>query len=693
MDSLEYVDSLVKEYLLFRGFQSTLRALDQDMRSDKLTHLDADKLTSSLLTLAKSLDHVALQDLWTALQRHVFPSLPSTDSAATAARNMEASLFRFFIVCAIQQGKPQRVTEYFAMVDFASPNTDWLMPWAAIVHVKRPHATPPFDVYFTKTWVDMFTTSLRNFLERALAGMPLPRLLAFNVERIQRKSLELEASQLRQQVEYWKSQAQAAHTRTSVPSAHPSSSTSHLAPLSISTTTTTSHSAAGPDHPSSTLSSAAHTPLGTPTTALPTPAGAHMLHPDDEPYLVLEDSVFLVDDAPRTRVSVSRDGTWIATDSTAENSGASGVRAWQVGKPAMSLVGIVAPAGMGAGGVAEVLWVEEAGSKHALVCAAVFASGWIRCVAVDSRSIVADVQLLWGVSAAALVPGGMVAAGAGGVCFVSMKMASVACHVALPAGHADTDKVLHVVAMDVSGTGANRLVVVVSACWVHIFDLNSTSDSLTHTHSLPTPFPPLACFPHPSPASSLALVSSRGLVAILNAKSAVIDPLLQYTLPNFPAGLASARACAVMPPAPATLGRTPLAAAVAVAEDQGFAGQGVHLVVGDHVYLIPQGRMVQDLKPAGPPMGADAVTVTRSVPGSRALSRQGSVTSASGASALAAASVAAAAVTVSGTGAAWMGSSGPGSVVTSPVEASRQIGTGGGAGAERVTCDVALRLH
>lgn len=197
-----------------------------------------------------------------------------------------------------------------------------------------------------------------------------------------------------------------------------------------------------------------------------------LLHPDDEPYLVLEDTSFLMDDAPRTRVAVARDGSWIATDTHDAC-----VRAWPVGKP-QAVVRVVAPAaahaGAGAGaGVADILWIDDMGGKAGgQVCAAVFVGGWIRCVAVESRSIVADVQLPLGVTAAAAVAGGnlVVAAGSCGVCLVTIKMASVACQVGLPAGHDEADKVLHVVVVDASAgaTGA-RLVLVVSANWVHIF--------------------------------------------------------------------------------------------------------------------------------------------------------------------------------------------------------------------------------
>ncbi|KNE72811.1 hypothetical protein AMAG_16918 [Allomyces macrogynus ATCC 38327] len=120
---------------------------------------------------------------------------------------METSLFRYFIVCAIQQNRPAKVVEFFESIDLAHSAADW-MTWTSITFVKKPHQTPPFEVYFTKMWYDLFVTSLRNFLALAFASMPLPRLLNFNVERIKRKSLELEVSKLRETVEYWRTHAQ-----------------------------------------------------------------------------------------------------------------------------------------------------------------------------------------------------------------------------------------------------------------------------------------------------------------------------------------------------------------------------------------------------------------------------------------------------------------------------------------------------
>jgi hypothetical protein len=63
VDALPYTDALVKEYLLFRGFTSSLAALSADLAADAGCGLQAERLTALLFRgLIPSLDPHALVD-------------------------------------------------------------------------------------------------------------------------------------------------------------------------------------------------------------------------------------------------------------------------------------------------------------------------------------------------------------------------------------------------------------------------------------------------------------------------------------------------------------------------------------------------------------------------------------------------------------------------------------------------------
>lgn len=48
MESLPYIDALLKEYLLFRGFTATLSAFTHDLASDPSGGLQAERITDLL---------------------------------------------------------------------------------------------------------------------------------------------------------------------------------------------------------------------------------------------------------------------------------------------------------------------------------------------------------------------------------------------------------------------------------------------------------------------------------------------------------------------------------------------------------------------------------------------------------------------------------------------------------------------
>ncbi|KAI9222556.1 hypothetical protein BC828DRAFT_20234 [Blastocladiella britannica] len=172
---------------------------------------------------------------------------------------MESGLFRYFIVQAVTQNQPAKVSAFLATLDLSSCAPDWL-PWAAVPYLvagsgpsfssatsmaavsgglgaqttaggggiqqQQPpvpssssarsaasaavavvSSTPPFDTYFSPTWATCYAASLRNLLERAVAAMPPPRLLAFHADRVARRALALDLERARDGERFWRARA------------------------------------------------------------------------------------------------------------------------------------------------------------------------------------------------------------------------------------------------------------------------------------------------------------------------------------------------------------------------------------------------------------------------------------------------------------------------------------------------------
>lgn len=72
MAHIQYVDELVKEYLLYRGFTSTLKTFDSELKSDKEKGFRVDKIIEQFVSFITSYDLSSLRDLWAHLESHLF---------------------------------------------------------------------------------------------------------------------------------------------------------------------------------------------------------------------------------------------------------------------------------------------------------------------------------------------------------------------------------------------------------------------------------------------------------------------------------------------------------------------------------------------------------------------------------------------------------------------------------------------
>ena len=124
MAHAQYLDEIVREYLLFRGFGGTVKALDVDLKSDKEKGFRVDKIIDQLMYFVNTYDLNALRDLWSHLENHMFSKLESHFSAGV--KKLENDVLKFYLINAIVTNKPDKVTEFFTKLtsDLQNQN-DW----------------------------------------------------------------------------------------------------------------------------------------------------------------------------------------------------------------------------------------------------------------------------------------------------------------------------------------------------------------------------------------------------------------------------------------------------------------------------------------------------------------------------------------------------------------------------------------
>uniref|UniRef100_A0A673MR56 WD repeat-containing protein 91 n=1 Tax=Sinocyclocheilus rhinocerous TaxID=307959 RepID=A0A673MR56_9TELE len=158
--AVERTDDLVREYLIYRGFTSTLKHLDSEIKADKEKGFRVDKIIDQLQQLIQSFDLTGLKEYWTYLDRRLFSRLE--DVYRPTVNKLRTSLYRFYIIHTVQN--TEKTQEFFLkQVLELQAQPEW-RDWFALPFIPAPEQNPSFSPYFSRQWADTFLVSLHNFL-------------------------------------------------------------------------------------------------------------------------------------------------------------------------------------------------------------------------------------------------------------------------------------------------------------------------------------------------------------------------------------------------------------------------------------------------------------------------------------------------------------------------------------------------
>lgn len=189
IESLEYIDDLVREYLMFRGFKSTIRALEVDLEQDKDHGFHSDQIVSELLDMATQLRIEKLLEYWQYLSYRFFSHLSPKYHRTT--RMFEKRLIRLFLVSAINANKRPAIRQFMDKhgQTLGQQGGDWI-PWLGIEYVDKPSERPEFEAYFNEDWLTSLRTALTDFVQTVFPAMAVPRILLFDKDRREREVLQ-----------------------------------------------------------------------------------------------------------------------------------------------------------------------------------------------------------------------------------------------------------------------------------------------------------------------------------------------------------------------------------------------------------------------------------------------------------------------------------------------------------------------
>ncbi|KAG8010957.1 WD repeat-containing protein 91 [Nibea albiflora] len=98
--AVERTDEHVREYLIYRGFTSTLKHLDSDIKADKEKGFRVDKIIDQLQQFVQNFDLFGLKEYWVYLDRRLFCRLE--DVYRSTVNKLRTSLYRYYVICTIQ---------------------------------------------------------------------------------------------------------------------------------------------------------------------------------------------------------------------------------------------------------------------------------------------------------------------------------------------------------------------------------------------------------------------------------------------------------------------------------------------------------------------------------------------------------------------------------------------------------------
>lgn len=75
MAHIQFVDELVREYLLFRGFTAAVKAFDSDLKADKDKGFRVDKIIDQISHYINVSDLAGFKEYWSHLDALVFSKL------------------------------------------------------------------------------------------------------------------------------------------------------------------------------------------------------------------------------------------------------------------------------------------------------------------------------------------------------------------------------------------------------------------------------------------------------------------------------------------------------------------------------------------------------------------------------------------------------------------------------------------
>lgn len=127
MAHVQYIDELIKEYLYYRGFNTTLKSFEIDLKNDKEKAFRVDKILEQLVQYINAYDLNGLRELWMHLESHMFSTLET--HFTSAVKKLENAVLKMYLVNAVANNKPEKINDFFMKMTIELQNQSEWKDW------------------------------------------------------------------------------------------------------------------------------------------------------------------------------------------------------------------------------------------------------------------------------------------------------------------------------------------------------------------------------------------------------------------------------------------------------------------------------------------------------------------------------------------------------------------------------------
>ncbi|GIY14935.1 WD repeat-containing protein 91, partial [Caerostris darwini] len=198
MSAIGFGDELVRDYLLFRGFLTALKAFDSEVKADKDRGFRPDRIVEYLSSCIINLDLNALRESWAHLDQRFFSRLEH--SFLGTAKKLETALLRMYLVTCVSSGRQDKLLDFFdKMTTDLQGQAEW-KDWFALPFIKNSDEHPTYAAFFSRQWQDTMLLSLHNFISVVFQSAAMPTLLCYEEDLIKFQHLSEENEMLKKKL-------------------------------------------------------------------------------------------------------------------------------------------------------------------------------------------------------------------------------------------------------------------------------------------------------------------------------------------------------------------------------------------------------------------------------------------------------------------------------------------------------------